>query len=328
MNIQNLFIEQHRDDIILLSYGGSYAYGTNVENSDVDLRGIYTDNPINILSGNFTENIIDHDSDTVLYSLNKMVSLLCKCNPNVIEILGCRPQDYFILNDNGKKLIDNSHLFRSRKAIGSFGGYANDQLRRLENYVARNNSQEEREKHILNSIKFAKEEFAKRYSDIDDLVNLYIDKSNREEFETEIFADIRLNHYPLRDWCEIWNEMQSVVQSYSKIGKRNKNAITHNKLAKHQMHLVRLYFMAFDILLDGKIVTYRDKDHDLLMQIRNGVFLKDDKPTDEFFTYVDDLETKLKKYVEKTDLPKEPNYKQINNLVAEINYDIIKKRGI
>ena len=41
---------------------------------------------------------------------------------------------------------------------------------------------------------------------------------------------------------------------------------------KHAMHLVRLYYTAFDILEEGKIITRRDKEREELLAIRNGAF--------------------------------------------------------
>lgn len=48
--------------------------------------------------------------------------------------------------------------------------------------------------------------------------------------------DINLKHYPLRDYKSMWSEMNNIVKDYSKIGKRNKHAIEHEKLGKHMMH--------------------------------------------------------------------------------------------
>ena len=42
--------EPLKDNIILLGLGGSYAYGTNNENSDLDIRGIATHNAEDILT--------------------------------------------------------------------------------------------------------------------------------------------------------------------------------------------------------------------------------------------------------------------------------------
>ena len=36
------------------------------------------------------------------------------------------------LNENGRLLLDNRKLFLSKRAINSFGGYADAQLRRLQ----------------------------------------------------------------------------------------------------------------------------------------------------------------------------------------------------
>lgn len=39
------------DNIILLGLGGSHAYGTNVETSDIDIRGVATHSKKKILTG-------------------------------------------------------------------------------------------------------------------------------------------------------------------------------------------------------------------------------------------------------------------------------------
>lgn len=261
-------------NIILLGLGGSYAYGTNVENSDLDIRGCALNSKNDILTNQNFEQFVNEQTDTTIYSFNKLISLLLNVNPNTIELLGLKPEHYLYVTPIGQELLDNAHLFLSRKAVYSFGGYANQQLRRLSNKAARVVGQEEREQHILNSVMNAVYTFPGKYAYYqEDSLKLYIDKSDREDYNTEIFMDMNFKHYPLRDYKAMWSEMNCVVKDYAKIGKRNQNAIEHGKLGKHMMHLVRLYYMCFDILENEKIVTYRGKEHDLLMDIRNGKYL-------------------------------------------------------
>ncbi|SCY30183.1 nucleotidyltransferase domain-containing protein [Ruminococcus sp. YE282] len=315
------------DNIILLGFGGSYAYGTNNEDSDIDIRGIATNTSRNILTGRDFEQVVDVRTDTTIYSFDKIVKLLCSCNPNTVEILGLKPEHYFLLTDVGKKLIDNSHLFLSKKAIYSFGCYASNQLRRLENFTARNTSQSQLEKHILKSIEHASVDFKSRYFDMpEDSIKLYIDESPRDDYETEIFCDVTLKHYPLRDHKGMLNDMGTIIRQYAKMGKRNEKAMVHNKLGKHMMHLVRLYLMAFDILEKGEINTYREKDHDFLMDVRNGKYLDDNQqPTKEFYEIVDELEAKLDKLKDTTDLPDTPDMDKVMDLVEEANGDVVNK---
>lgn len=307
--------------IVLLGLGGSYSYGTNNENSDLDIRGIATNCKRDILIGNNFEQITNTETDTTIYSFNKAVQLFCSCNPNTIELLGLKPEHYLYISPIGREILDNKKMFLSKRVIYTFGGYANAQLRRLENKSARLVSQSDMERHILDSIEHASIELKSRYFSMpDDAIKLYIDKTSRDGYDTEIFTDISLKHYPLRDFKDFCSDMNAVIKSYSKIGKRNEHAIEHEKLGKHMMHLVRLYLMCFDILEYGEINTYREKEHDFLMAIRNGRFLDENRqPTNEFYTIVDKLQSRLDYLREHTNLPDNVNMKEINDFKASIN---------
>lgn len=316
------------NNIILIGLGGSYAYGTEKEDgsSDLDVRGCALNTKEEILTNKNFEQFVNEETDTTIYSFNKLVSLLSNSNPNTIEIMGLKPKHYLYIHLIGKELLNNAHLFLSKRAVHSFGGYANQQLRRMELLCNRNVSQSQKEQFILNTINNAMYDIKLAYQDFtDEEIKLYIDKALQEGYDTEIFMDVNLKHYPLRDYCSVWNEMKSIVSSYNKIGKRNEKAITHNKLGKHMMHLIRLYMMCLDILEKEQIVTYREAEHDLLMDIRNGKYLdSNDQPISEFYEMVDDYEKKLDYAKLNTSLPDSPDYKKINEFVMNVNERVVK----
>ncbi len=313
------------ENIILLGLGGSHAYGTNNENSDLDVRGIATHSAVDILTRKGFDQVVNEATDTTVYSLEKIINLLSNCNPNTIEILGLEPWQYLYVSDIGQALIDNRDMFLSKRAVHSFGGYAVSQARRLDNKAVRLVEQSKREEHILGSIENTRYSYPEKYFNYpEDAIRLYIDKSEQEDYDTEIFMDVSLKHYPLRDYKCMWSEMNNIVKDYSKLGKRNQHAIEHDKLSKHMMHLVRLYLMCFDILERGEIITYRAKDHDFLMDIRNGKYLDDNRqPTKEFYEMVDELEAKMNYLKEHTDLPPNPDYDRINKFLADANWSVL-----
>lgn len=314
------------NNIILIGLGGSYAYGTNAENSDLDIRGCALNTKEEILTNKNFEQFVNEETDTTIYSFNKLISLLSNSNPNTIEIMGLKPEHYLYIHPIGQELLNNAHLFLSKKAVHSFGGYANQQLRRMELLCNRNVSQSQKEQFILNTINNAMYDIKLAYQDFtDEEIKLYIDKAVQEGYDTEIFMDVNVKHYPLRDYCSVWNEMKSIISSYNKIGKRNEKAITHNKLGKHMMHLIRLYMMCLDILEKEQIITYREAEHDLLMDIRNGKYLdSNDQPIPEFHEMVDDYEKKLDYAKLNTSLPDSPDYNNINEFVMSVNERVVK----
>nr|WP_304579022.1 nucleotidyltransferase domain-containing protein [uncultured Acetatifactor sp.] len=312
--------------VILLGLAGSYAYGTNIETSDIDIRGIALNRKSDLIGLTQFDQYVDEDTDTVIYAFNKIVTLLLGCNPNTIELLGLKPEHYLYLNDSGRLLLDNRKLFLSKRAIQSFGGYADAQLRRLQNALARDTfPQSEKEQHILNSVRNAMHDFNHRYRYFENgSLELFIDKAMNPELDTEIFVNASMTHYPLRDYECMWNTMANVVRDYEKIGKRNKKKDDLH-LNKHAMHLVRLFMMALDILEKGEIHTYREKEHNLLMDIRSGKYQKEDGTFHEsFYEMLTDFEKRLHYAAENTDLPEEPDMEKVQELVMTINERVVR----
>ena len=313
-------------NLILLGLGGSYAYGTYQENSDIDFRGIALNRPSDLLGLTSFEQYEDDNTDTVIYSFNKMVKLLLECNPNTCEILGLEEEQYLIKTDLGQELLDRKALFLSKRAAKSFGGYAGAQLRRLQNAIARDAlPQQERERHILNSVRNALEDFERRYGGFSKgNIHLYIDKAENPELETEIFVDASCRHMPLRDYENMWSVMHNVVKDYDKIGKRNRKK-DDNHLNKHAMHLIRLFMMAVDILEKGEIITCRRQELDLLLKIRSGGFLREDKTfVPEFYDILEDYEKRLEKASRESSLPDNPDMEKVEEFVEYVNRKAIE----
>ena len=306
-------------NIIFLTTGGSYAYGTNVETSDLDIRGIAVETSCEILGSSSFEQFENRETDTVIYGLRKILKLMLNCNPNVLEMLGTKDEHIFICNKYGKMIKDNTNLFLSKRAIQSFGGYASAQLRRLQNALARDNyPQKEKEIHMLNTIKTQIATMKDRYEVFSkENLNIYIDKSKKEDFESELFIDVNFKHYPLRDFKNIYAEMSNVINDYDKLNHRNSKKDA-NHLNKHAMHLIRLFIMGTELLEGRGINTYRENDREFLLKIRNGEF-----SYSEIFEMVNDYEKKFDYAAENTCLKDNPDYEVAEELMIAINRDVI-----
>ncbi len=78
--------------------------------------------------------------------------------------------------------------------------------------------------------------------------------------------------------------------------------------------------MCLDILEKEEVITYRERDRDLLMRIRSGEYQREDGTyMAEFFTIIDQLEERLKYASKNTSLPEQPNMKLVEEFVMDIN---------
>lgn len=323
--------------LMFLGLGGSYAYDTYKrelqyiknddgelvleEPSDVDIRGFCFNTKANILflKDFEQEQYNDDATDTVIFYFNKYAKLLYTCNPNILELMGLPDSKIIIDSPEAKLLRENIDIFLTRKAFYTFGRYAEDQLQRIQNAMARDRlPQTEKEKHILKSVKRNMENVMSNCEatlKIDEELKVYIDSSLKDEFDSEIFIDANFKHFPLRDFSSILNSMLQAVKIHGKITGRNKKK-SIQKLEKHAMHLVRLMKMGIEVLSGKGIITSREVagDMDLLLDIRNGKI-----PLNDVFEIYSELSTELQYAFKNSTCPNEVDSKRATDLIMTIN---------
>ena len=110
---------------------GSRAYGLDDENSDTDRRGFYLPPADRHWSlHGVPEQLEDKSSDTVYWELEKFIRLALKGNPNVLECLHTPLVEH--ATPLARELLAMRSAFLSRRVIGTIGGYAEAQFRKVE----------------------------------------------------------------------------------------------------------------------------------------------------------------------------------------------------
>jgi len=317
MDKQGLFIStseydflRSNSDLMGIAYlviSGSHGYGTNNDDSDMDLRGFLVEDKKYLLGCEVFEQFEDIPTDTVIYGLKKFFSLCRAANPNTLELLGADDDCVVIANEAGRLVRANADMFLSKRVISSFGNYATAQLRRLSNALCHDQfDAEQQEKHLRDTLAMGIKHFNRTYTSFDkSAIRLYIG-------DNDILADIELKGYPLRDFLGIYSEMHETMKTYDKQNHRNRKKDDAH-LFKHAMHLIRLLITGTDILNGIGIITKRKVEHDFLMDIRNGKF-----SFPEIFAIAEEYQTKFEAAAEKTLLPDEPDAARIERLQMEI----------
>jgi uncharacterized protein len=123
---------------VLVAYRGSIAHGTYVAPDDPtgiddkDIMAAYVrelDYYLGLQGGQERGTDVKiREWDCASYELRHYVRLALGANPNVLSLLWTPP---IHATEIGKALIANRHLFASKLAYHSFGGYAMSQLKRM-----------------------------------------------------------------------------------------------------------------------------------------------------------------------------------------------------
>jgi len=124
---------------IIYAYRGSIAHNLYIPpeeplgTDDKDYIGICI-SPINYYTGldKFDQyEYQENGDDIIVYDIKKAFRLLLNSNPNILSILWNRPDMYIRIEPLGQKIIDNRHIFASKKIYKTFVGYALSQLKRM-----------------------------------------------------------------------------------------------------------------------------------------------------------------------------------------------------
>ncbi len=331
---------------------GSHAYGTNTEDSDLDIKGICIP-PIEYFYGfKEFEQYEMKDPDLVIYSLRKFAKLAANANPNIFEILFVDESDILYMHPIIEPLFENKGWFLSKKVKSAFFGYAKDRLKEIERNAG----------WLLNPPKLPnredfgltdKDNFPKglydsfnsqvqKFIDTFQLDLSWLDDAERLEVTSAIKSQLykaglnaekifsSLSRFVENDALTILlkeNSFRASKNNYDSyvnhITKRNPKRleleIKCGYDGKDAGHLIRLLSMALE-MITGKGVVVKRPDREKLLEIRKGLWSKE-QLMEETNRLIKEIEEKIKT----TTLPNKPEEEKIEKLVVDITYKFHQK---
>jgi predicted nucleotidyltransferase len=125
MTIQTL---KNKKLLLLQAISGSRSFGLATENSDTDIRGVYYLPKEEFFGLNYIPQISNETNDITYYEIGRLVELLQKNNPNILEVLAS-PEDC-ILQKNPLMDLLKPEDFLSKLCKDTFAGYAISQIKK------------------------------------------------------------------------------------------------------------------------------------------------------------------------------------------------------
>jgi predicted nucleotidyltransferase len=338
--------ELMKDNMLVKHYAGSISYGTNLPTSDVDFRGVFCGDPVNVRTPFFAVRECEDvdEEDTKLYELSHFMKLCLDCNPNIIETLWVNDTDITFRTPAYDLLREHRHGLLSSKVAFTTSGYAIAQLKRIRGHNKWINQPQSVEapqpKDFVSMIQyFGKNKMLKFDIDVwndnhrlipygNDMFGVYAEKGrkifdrvgklnttyegDRSEYESQSpVMIIKFNK-------DVYNEFKTKHEMYwawktNRNEKRSALEEAHGYDTKHAMHLVRLLRMGVEALRDEEIVVKRPDALELL-EIRGGAWTYE-----EIVAYAEKMDKEVREvWYKKTKLPKHPDLKFAAALLMDV----------
>jgi len=350
-------IQDIKDKGLLLfeCISGSKAYGLDTPQSDTDLKGVFYLPKDQFYGFEYIPQISNETNDEVYYELGRFVELLCKNNPNILELLST-PEECILYKH---PLMDKLHIdmFLSKLSKDTFAGYALTQIRKARGYKKKVvNPMDKERKTVLDfcyimdnyqtiTVKewLDKKEFNQELCGLSSIPHakgmytVFYDSKNKFGYHgiavKESANEVSVSSIPKGEQAVaylFWNmEAYSLYckeykEYWDWVEERNDNRyqtnLNHGKNydSKNMMHTIRLLQVAEEILHDGKLNVKRPNRQQLL-DIKSG-----NMDYDDLLVMADRLMESIESYCLISSLPDTPDKEKTEKVLVEMREELYK----
>lgn len=289
---------------------GSRAYNLHLPESDTDIKGVFVSPKHELYGFGYTAQVSNETNDETYFEVGRFIELLCKNNPNLLELLSSPTQT--ILYKHPLMDILQPEDFLSKLCLDTFAGYAKTQIKKARGLNKKINRPFEMErKSLLDFCYVIKGRGTLSLSDwllehnflqedcglvtVSHFRDTYMLYHNSQLTGTEklqgiqsgpVANDVSLSAVPKgldplaithfnKDSYSVY--CRDYQQYWQWVNKRNEaryqNTLSHGKNydSKNMMHTFRLLSMAEEIAVHGQVFVFRE-DRDFLLKIKKGGF--------------------------------------------------------
>lgn len=300
-----------------MTVAGSHLYGTNVETSDYDFKGVciptkdYFFGYLKVFEQLERKAGAGAPADLVVMSLAKFCRLAVDCNPNIIELLFAPEECITHVTGTGLQLLDAREMFVSKKARHTFAGYAHSQLRRIKTHRAwllnpPTQPPTRKEFGLSETHKASKAELG--------AFNALEEEGKTDDMPKEMLT-LFLRERQYQGAMTTWKQYENwkATRNEARAGLEAKYGYD----TKHAMHLIRLMRMCREILTDGSVIVRRP-DREELLAIRNGEW-----SYEKLIEQAERIDEECEGLYATSPLKKEPDRKAIDELVVKLTYEYL-----
>jgi len=347
---------QQPQHLLLKCVSGSRAYNLSLPSSDTDIKGVFVLPRAELYGLTYTPQVSNDSQDEVFFEIGRFIDLLCRNNPNILELLNT-PPDCALYRHPLMSLIQPED-FLSKLCLDSFAGYAKTQVKKARGLNKKINRSFEKERKPVPDFCYVVQDNgtvslpawleARGFRQEDcglvalahfrDAYHLYhqpssaglrgivSDLSANDVLLSSVeagLAPLAVMHFN-KDAYSIY--CREYREYWEWVGERNEeryhNTLSHgqNYDAKNMMHTFRLLSMAEEIALERRVIVHR-ADRDFLLRIRSGEF-----SFEELMARVEEKMVRIEELYQRADLPEMPDAVMAEGLLVRIREEFYLPR--